>query len=549
MQSKTLKRLILSLFVLTNGSVFAQAPPSGYNVYDSSVIAKKHLPQHNEFINNMYNFPARPRDMWEVGVSAGNFMLSSDVSPLFPTFGFGVHVRKSIGYAFSLRAQYMYGVSKGLDYNAHENFGKNSAWASYQTSVFPSFRRFVYLNYKNKTQDLSLQGIYSINNIRFHKHKSNVVLYVGAGMGVSAYQTKVNALNESAGTNYATLFNDTYSKYGSKRENYKDIRSTLKGGMDNTYETDAESHYSGRKLGGQTVVFSTSVLAGVAYRLNSRMNLAFESRHTFIHDDLIDGQRWQEHPRGDASLSPNFDTYNYTSIGLNYNLGKKSIEPLWWINPLDYVYGEVNNPKHTKFPKPTFDDADGDGVIDQLDREPNTPAGAKVDPTGVAADTDGDGIPDYKDKQLITPSDCMPVDADGVGKCPDPECCKNVGSGGKGVAGGKNGSGSSGGKTVTPGCPSDYPSISFKGNSGANLSSADKTLLSNVAAKLKANPTCTITIAGYPEASKASQAMCQKRTENIKNYLMQNLGITSDRISTNCEIDGGDKDIVDIQAN
>ena len=267
------------------------------------------------------------------------------------------------------------------------------------------------------------------------------------------------------------------------------------------------------------------------------MNLAFESRHTFVHDDLLDGQRWQEHPKGDASLSPNFDTYNYTSIGLNYNLGKNAIEPLWWINPLDYVYGELNNPKHTKFPKPSFEDADGDGVIDQLDREPNTPAGAKVDPTGVATDTDGDGIPDYKDKQLVTPSDCLPVDADGVGKCPEPECCKNIGKGGKG------------GGTTNVTCPTDYPSVSFKGAAGATLNSNTKSLLSNVASKLKANADCSITITGYPEASKASQALCQKRTEAIKNYLVQNMGISADRVSTNCEIGGGDKDTVDVKAN
>ena len=79
-----------------------------------------------------------------------------------------------------------------------------------------------------------------------------------------------------------------------------------------------------------------------------------------------------------------------------------------------------------KIPKPVFDDADGDGVIDQLDKEPNTPAGCPVDTHGVTKDTDGDGVPDCKDKQLITPTECQPVDADGVGKCPDPECCKNM---------------------------------------------------------------------------------------------------------------------------
>ena len=128
----------------------------------------------------------------------------------------------------------------------------------------------------------------------------------------------------------------------------------------------------------------------------------------------------------DPVQTSDYDTYNYASVGLNFNIGKKSVEPLWWINPLDYAYSEINNPKHMKLPKPVFDDADGDGVIDQFDKEPNTPAGCPVDTHGVSRDTDGDGVPDCKDKQLITPTECQPVDADGVGKCPDPECCKNM---------------------------------------------------------------------------------------------------------------------------
>lgn len=42
-------------------------------------------------------------------------------------------------------------------------------------------------------------------------------------------------------------------------------------------------------------------------------------------------------------------------------------------------------------------DGDGDGVVDGDDRCPNTPAGAKVDSRGCALDGDGDGVPDYRD--------------------------------------------------------------------------------------------------------------------------------------------------------
>ena len=73
-----------------------------------------------------------------------------------------------------------------------------------------------------------------------------------------------------------------------------------------------------------------------------------------------------------------YDSYNFFSVGLNVNLGAKSVEPLWWINPLDYAYNEINKPQHMKLPKPILDDADGDGVTDQFDNEPNTPAGTRA---------------------------------------------------------------------------------------------------------------------------------------------------------------------------
>ena len=48
-------------------------------------------------------------------------------------------------------------------------------------------------------------------------------------------------------------------------------------------------------------------------------------------------------------------------------------------------------------------DGDGDGVPDGIDREPNTRKGAKVDTWGVALDGDGDGVPDGIDREPNTP--------------------------------------------------------------------------------------------------------------------------------------------------
>ncbi len=559
MVSKKYKFLLGILFLFLATGATAQVGGSG-SVYDSSVIPAKRMKQQNDFWSDpaTNNFPAKPRNMIEIGASLGIFTVSGDVSVRPFTFpNFEAHIRKAFGYVFSLRLQYLNAQGEGLNYNASENFLKNPAW----NRNLPAGKRYfaldalrnsrttgnivfsdnagnlgpqsiVYYNYKTKLQDLSLQGIVTLNNIRFHKNKTGLVIYGGGGIGVTAFKTMVNALDES-GNNYNTLFRNVFTKYGAG--NYKqrrDILKDLKGGMDKSYETGADNENSRRPvLKDKTLKPSGTVLAGIAFRLGKRVNLALEDRFTIVKTDVLDGQRWQEHPQGDAALTPDFDSYNYGSIGLNVNLGGRAVEPLWWVNPLDYAYDELKNHRNVKIPKNDCNDADGDGVCDHLDREPNTPAGCPVDTHGVTRDTDGDGVPDCKDKQLITPTECQPVNADGVGKCPDPECCKNPPVEKPPVT-----------------CPCDYPTLIYKGNTTA-LSTDNKSMLATVAAKLKANPNCLISIYGYPEASKASQAACQKRLETIKIYLIEKENISADRITTTCTVGGGDKNSIDVKCN
>ena len=556
-------KLITAICMLVTTGAFAQTETGntgymngGYSIYDSSVIPNKKMGQQNEFWNNSYSFPAKPRNMVEFGLSLGVAQVSGDVSTRPFTFpNFGATIRKSLGYLFSLRAEYINTEMRGQNWKASNAFSKNPAWGGYfapvRTATGAVVNRnaagqnnatndAVYYNYKTKLQDLSLQGIFTLNNIRFHKAKTGFILYGGGGIGASLFRTKINALDAN-NQPYRALFNSTFAKYAGSDNLYKrrkDIRNDLKNGMDNTYETDAEST-RGRGantpgVNGKTLKPSGNVLAGIAFKLGRRVNLAIEDRFTLIKSDLLDGQQWQEHPVTDPAQTRDYDSYNYASVHLNFNLGGKAVEPLYWLNPLDYAYSELNTPKHMKLPKPVYEDADGDGVLDQLDREPNTPAGCPVDTHGVTKDTDGDGVPDCKDKQLITPTECQPVNADGVGKCPDPECCKNIGTG-TGV--------------VAIQCPSDYPSLTFKGNV-QTLSNDTRAMLASVASKMKANPTCNVTVTGYPEASKAAQAVCNKRNEAIKMYLVEKEGISADRISTNCEVsDGTNKNTVDIKSN
>jgi hypothetical protein len=553
MASKKYK-LILGLLTLMTTTAFAQMGGS-YSIYDSSVISAKQMPQQNEFWNNTYNFPAKPRNMWEIGASIGSMAISGDIPARIPSLGGEIHVRKAMGYVFSLRMQYVMGNAKGMNWNASQNYQKNPAWlptgnAAYPgnlsgTGYNPMIRdaagnvttlnggpvQKIFQNYKSKVQDLSLQGIVTLNNVRFHKQKTGFIFYGGAGIGFTLYNTKVNALDAS-GKTYASLFQSQVSASGVYK-NRKDVLKALRDGMDNTYETPADNEGTRRpKIGNNTLKPSGTILAGIAFKLSNRINLALEDRHTFVKTDLMDGSQWQESAVGDAVQTRDFDSWNFLSLGVNFNLGAKSVEPLWWVNPLDYAYSELNNPKHMKLPKPIFDDTDGDGVTDQLDREPNTPAGCPVDTHGVTKDTDGDGVPDCKDKQLITPTECQPVDADGVGKCPEPACCTELKAL---IADG-----------LKPKCPVDYPSLSLK---TASLSKDAKAMLANVASKLKENPTCTITITAYPGASKAQQSLADKKLDAVKNYLVETLGVSGDRITTDKNIGGGDANTIDIKSN
>jgi hypothetical protein len=559
MVTKNYKFLLGMLILLLSIGADAQIGGAG-SVYDSSVISKKSMNQQNRFWEGTYNFPAKPRNQWEIGASIGMFTVSGDV-PVTPfTFpNFEVHVRKAFGYVFSLRLQYLNAKGEGLGYNASENFLKNPAWNknlpvgkryfapdallnAYTTGrtvntdnagTLSNNRDVVYYNYRTKLQDLGIQGIVTLNNIRFHKQKTGIVLYGGAGAGVTAFETKVNALGAD-GNNYRTLFNSVLAKYGAGTyKKRKDILKALKAGMDKTYETAADNENTRRPImGSNTIKPSFTVLAGVAIKLGKRVNLAIEDRWSFVKSDLLDGQRWQEHSWGDASLTTDFDNYNYVSLGLNVNLGGRAVEPLWWINPLDYAYDELRNHRNVKIPKNDCNDGDGDGVCDHLDREPNTPAGCPVDTHGVTLDTDGDGVPDCKDKQKITPTECQPVNAEGVGKCPDPECCKNPPPPDQ----------------PKVACRCDYPTLIYKGST-TGLSNDNRNMLARVSAMLKENPDCKISINGYPQASKAAQANCQKRLETIKIYLIEKEGISADRITTNCEVGAGDKNSIDIKCN
>ncbi len=497
---------------------------TGYDVADSSVVPSRRMPQHTEFMNGTYNYPAKPRNQWEFGVKIGTTSIGGDVDSKLTFPSFGAHIRKALGYVFSLRLHYMYAQAKGQNWqgSSRTSYGSGNTQNPWERLGYTGI---VYNNYKTDIHDLALEGIFSLNNIRFHKSKTGLNFYALLGVGQTIYWSRVNALNGSTRYTFANA-NAIQPSYANRGQ----IKDALDAEMDDSYETDAENHGLRRpRLFGMYRRTSGHVGAGIAYKLSNRINLALEDRLTITKEDLLDGVRWAEQ----RDLTRDFDTYNYLSLGLNFNIGSKSVEPLWWINPLDYAYQEIRKPRLMILPKPVLPDADGDGVTDQFDQE-QTPQGSPVDTHGVSLDTDGDGVPDSRDKEKITPTYCQPVDADGVGKCPvicpDSTCAGWVGN--RGACDASLGT---------------LPSVTFAGN-GVGLNNDAKALLASVAARLRQNPECRVVVTGYCSSSKSEQQRSWDRVNSVINYMVEQEGISQDRFYFNYGQEGGDCNTIDMRA-
>ncbi len=538
MASKKLA-LLIGLICLFLSYANAQGVGSSYDIRDSSLIPTRRLAQHNEFLNNAYPFPAKPRNQWEIGIKGGYTTGFTDVTNWGPTGGFGIHIRKALGYVFSVRAEYDWIRLRGLNYQYSQSYGRNGQL----TAIYPQQASgqwdSIFYNYRSTVHELTIQGLFSFNNINFHKAKVKFNWYVFGGVGAATYSTLYKADG-----NYIPGYVNVINQFPND-EDYKhkgQIRSQLKSVLTGKWDVIAERPSTTGALGGAPITMVGVLGFGMQVKLNDRLNIALEDKVTLTTTDLLDGQQWQNNYTQGATQSVaqtrSADAYNFASIGINYNIfAKHAVEPLWWLNPLDYAYNEINAPRHMKLPKPVLDDADGDGVTDQFDLEPNTPKGCPVDTHGVSRDTDGDGVPDCKDKELITPTQCQPVDADGVGKCPDPQCCKDlhnlIDSLGVGNGHGKCNIG-------------DLPSITFKGRS-VTLSKDNQALLASAARQLRNNPNCKIAVIGYGESSKAAQQLSWDRVNAVINYLVEKEGVSSDRFIFRYGQSGGDENTVDLR--
>jgi OOP family OmpA-OmpF porin len=169
-------------------------------------------------------------------------------------------------------------------------------------------------------------------------------------------------------------------------------------------------------------------------------------------------------------------------------------------------------------------DSDGDGVVDNLDKCPGTPAGVKVDRDGCPFDTDGDGVYDYLDKCPGTPAG-VKVDQDG---CPYPVAAP-----------------------VAPAAPAvrvapsaTEAAIVEKGRVTLNVEfDFDKSdirkefhqEIGNLAAVMKKYPDLNILLEGHTDSIggvKYNEKLSERRANAVKKYLVEKFGIEASRLTT-----------------
>ncbi|RKR85664.1 OOP family OmpA-OmpF porin [Mucilaginibacter gracilis] len=273
---------------------------------------------------------------WSVGVNAGvtspfvaiggaNSYKNFDLG-----FGYGVSLRDQLAHSFGLQLDVM-GYGSNVKGNTNENPTPATGIGSFSTKI-------------NFTATIS--GVVNVATVDYLARKNAINFYVSAGAGMVNYTPKVYTTNDQSGT---VVVNNGGQSYN------------------------------------QTII---PIGVGLKFRMSDRVALNLGYTGTFTDGDYFDATK--------APVGTHKDKYSYAYGGLEFSLGSGSKPNLDWVNPVAIMYDELKDPtlrqevealkgRVTNVENAVNDlkkDSDGDGVADQFDKCPNTPAGTVVDGSG-----------------------------------------------------------------------------------------------------------------------------------------------------------------------
>ncbi len=273
---------------------------------------------------------------WNLGVHAGItspiVLLGgrNDFSNWDVNLGYGLSLRKQLGHAFGLEANLMRGKISGN--NDDVTGGAQYGVRSFETD-------FGYA--------ADIRGVINVATVDFLRRENAVNFVLHAGYGLLAYQPTT---------------------------------VTATGTVNEQKPLNGDKYYKGAYI---------PVGAGVKFKVSDNVSFNLNYTMNFVDDVNVNGVV-------NTLANPNFDKYSYLSAGLEFSLGNKAKPNLDWVNPLALMYDELKDAslrqelealknRVANVEKSIEDlkkDSDGDGVADQFDKCPGTPAGTKVDGSG-----------------------------------------------------------------------------------------------------------------------------------------------------------------------
>jgi len=262
-----------------------------------------------------------------VGVTSGLVpFMSNSTNHFKASLGYGATLRDQLSHFFSLQLDYYGGKVKGEDQADGAAAGTKYGHTSFETT----FNQF------------SLSGVVNFGSVSFLHRANSVNFYGSAGVGLDMYKPK------------------------------------MIDGASITYNTVKE--------------LAAPVGVGVKFKLSDALALNLGYTVTFVQGYNFQGF----HTYSGATDPSTMNHYSYTYGGLEYTFGPKSKPNLEWVNPIAMMYDELYDAalrqevealkgRVTNVETAVNDlkkDSDGDGVADQFDKCPNTPAGSVVDGSG-----------------------------------------------------------------------------------------------------------------------------------------------------------------------